>query len=133
VVTLLRLGAKPDADAARKALTAAQLPDGGYAAMGTNGDLATSYRVLRALWMLKARPDLDALERFVASCRNADGGYGPAPGQPSNANATYFAAIMLHWTGELRKSARRPAPSPAGSNLGSPRIPNPRPILRPGR
>lgn len=130
VVTLLRLGARPDADAARKALTAAQLPDGGFAAMGAKGDLATSYRVLRALWMLKARPDLDALERFVASCRNEDGGYGPAPGQPSNVNATYFAAIMLHWTEELRKSARRPAPNAVGRTLGFPRIPNPRPFLR---
>ena len=39
----------------------------------------------------------DAVRAFIAKCRNADGGYGPAPGQPSNVGATYFATIVSHW------------------------------------
>jgi hypothetical protein len=127
VVTLLRLGAKPETEAARKALLAAQLPDGGWAATGDKSDLSTTYRVMRALFMLKARPDLDRLTRFVATCRNQDGGYAPQPGGASGGGPTYFAAIVLHWAEELSKQALRPRPELRAGPL---RPLSPRPFLR---
>lgn len=104
VITLLRLGTKPANPAASaKALLAAQLPDGGWAAKGEKSDLSSTYRVMRALWMLKAKPDPQKVAGFVQSCRNGDGGYGMQPGQPSGAGPTYFASIVLHWLDEMEK------------------------------
>lgn len=104
VVSLLRLGARlPDRAAAVKALRAAQQANGGFAVMGSQGDLSSSYRIMRALWMLKEKPDLAQLRAFISRCRNADGGYGMQPGQPSAASPTYFAAILLHWAEDLSK------------------------------
>jgi hypothetical protein len=101
VVTLLRIRRPvPDRDAAIRALRAEQTPEGGFAATGA-ADLPTTYRVMRALYMLKAKPDLTRLRGFIARCRNADGGYGPSPGQPSTGSATYNAAIILHWADAL--------------------------------
>lgn len=102
LITLLRLGGKPENPAgAVKALQAAQLPDGGWAASGQKSDLSSTYRVMRALWMLKAKPDLQKVASFVQSCRNADGGYGIQPGQPSAVGPTYFASIVIHWVDEM--------------------------------
>ncbi len=104
VVTTLRLkGDLRERGALVSNLKAAQLPDGGFAAMGETSDLATTYRVTRAFLMLKEKPDLTRLRGFIARCRSADGGYGPAPGQPSSASTTYFAAILLHWAEGMEK------------------------------
>jgi prenyltransferase beta subunit len=100
IVTFLRLGARLDDPAPTlKLLQAGQRPDGGFGKEDSDtSDLETSYRVLRCFVMLKARPqDVKGLREFVAKCRNADGGSGVAPGQPSNVNGTYFAAIITHW------------------------------------
>ncbi|MBI3909425.1 MAG: terpene cyclase/mutase family protein, partial [Armatimonadetes bacterium] len=86
-----------------RALKAAQRPDGGFSAVGDTSDLATTYRVMRAFWMLKEKPHLGRLREFISRCRNADGGYGPSPGQPSTASTTYFAAIVLHWIDQLQE------------------------------
>lgn len=103
-ITTLRLERElPDPAAVTRALRAAQRPDGGFSAAGGASDLATSYPVMRAFYMLKQNPDLTRLREFVASCRNADGGYGPMPGQPSNASSTYFASIVLHWADDLSR------------------------------
>jgi hypothetical protein len=103
VVAVLRLGGKlEDAAAVVRTLQAGQRADGGFGKEDAKGsDLESTYRVLRCFVMLRARPkDVPALRGFVAKCRNDDGGYGVAPGQPSSAGGTYFAAIILHWIEE---------------------------------
>lgn len=101
IVCLLRLGGtwSPDRDAVLKILNDGQRRNGGFGKDEENSaDLETTYRVMRCYVMLKARPDnVEGVRSFVAKCRNEDGGYGPAPGEPSNINATYFAAIIRHW------------------------------------
>jgi prenyltransferase beta subunit len=102
-VVLLRLGGPLDkAEAVRDLLAAGQAEDGAYAReAGGASDLETTYRVMRALHMLKARPaKVERLREYIARCRNADGGYGVAPGKESAAGATYFAAVILHWLDE---------------------------------
>jgi hypothetical protein len=102
VITIIRLGgAVTDRGAVLASLKSAQRPDGGFSAMGDASDLPTTYRMVRAFYMLRERPDLPRLREFVAQCRNADGGYGPSPGQPSTGAATYNASIVLHWAEEL--------------------------------
>jgi prenyltransferase beta subunit len=102
VNTVLRLGgAMKERQAVIRDLRSLQRPDGGFSAMGGNSDLGATYPVMRACYMLKEKPDMAGVSRFVASCRNADGGYSPRPGQPSTANATYHAAIVLHWVEEM--------------------------------
>lgn len=82
-----------------QALRDGQRPDGGWARAGTDGsDLETTYRVLRALALLKEKPERAAkLRAFVAGCRHPDGGYAVKPGEPASAAGTYFAAIIGHW------------------------------------
>ena len=98
-VVVLRLGGKVEQrENVVKALKAGQRADGGFGKEeGEGSDLETTYRVMRAFFMLKEKPDEAKVRAFVAKCRNADGGYGVAPGQPSNAGGTYFASIILHW------------------------------------
>jgi hypothetical protein len=103
VVAALRLGSKAEnRDEVLKALKAGQRADAGFGKPGaTTSDLETTYRVVRAFVMLHDRPgDIRGLREFIAKCRNEDGGYGIAPGQPSTAGSTYFAAIILHWLTE---------------------------------
>ena len=105
VNTILRLGGSlrnPDATAA--IVRAAQQGDGGFAKPGEKSDLATTYRCMRALWMLKTKPNSDRLRAFIARCRNDDDGYGVQPGQPSSTSGTYYAAIVMHWLEELQKN-----------------------------
>jgi hypothetical protein len=106
VAAMLRLG-WPGPDEAEKAkflaaVQAGQQPDGGFRKQDAKGsDLETTYRVTRALHMLKVKPkDVAASKAFIAKCRNADGGYGVTPGQPSTMSGTYYAGILLHWLGE---------------------------------
>lgn len=103
VVAYLRLGGKLENPAPIvNVLNAGQRGDGGFAREdGKVSDLETSYRVMRAYYMLKKQPaKAAALKTFVGKCRNADGGYGVSPGQPSSVGGTYFAAIILHWLAE---------------------------------
>ncbi|MBI3909354.1 MAG: peptidase, partial [Armatimonadetes bacterium] len=62
VVTILRLdGEVKQRDAVVRALKAAQRPDGGFSAARDTADLATTYRMMRAFWMLKEKPHLGRL------------------------------------------------------------------------
>jgi prenyltransferase beta subunit len=100
VAAVLRLGSQVEGRAqALKVIKDGQRPDGGFGKAGAKGsDLGSSYRIMRALFMLKEKPaDVEAFRRFVAKCRNADGGYSVAPGEPSSASGTYYAASILHW------------------------------------
>jgi prenyltransferase beta subunit len=97
---ILRLGGRVDhRDTILLTIHNGQRKDGGFGKEGQAGsDLESSYRVVRALVMLRDKPvRVEDLRRFVGRCRNADGGYAVAPGQPSTMAATYFAGILLHW------------------------------------
>ncbi len=103
VALILRLGGKiENREAVLKAMKEGQRKDGAFGKAGAKGsDLETTYRITRSLHMLHEKPaDVEALRGFIARCRNADGGYGVAPGQPSGASGTYFAAILLKWLAE---------------------------------
>jgi prenyltransferase beta subunit len=102
VVTVLRLGGTVEhRDRVIQALREGQRQDGGFGQEGAPGsDLESSYRIMRAFFMLRQRPDGRRLRAFVSRCRNADGGYGVAPGKPSGAGPTYYAASILHWLGQ---------------------------------
>jgi hypothetical protein len=104
VVTLLRLGADvPMSKETIKILDAGQRQNGGWGKADSEiaSDLETTYRVMRCYMMLKTQPKhTEGVRSFVLKCRNPDGGYGSAPGQPSNVNGTYFAAIVTHWLKE---------------------------------
>lgn len=97
----LRLGGQlANRDALVAVLKNGQRPDGGYgkAEKPAESDLETSYRVVRALVLLKEKPaDPAKLRALVTKCRNKDGGYGVAPGQASSGPATYYAATLTHW------------------------------------
>src|SRR5262249_24090086 len=101
-VVVLRLGgAVSQRDQVVQALKKGQRGDGGFGKEKAPGsDLETTYRVMRAFFMLKERPDdVPGLRAFLAKCRNADGGYGVAPGQPSGVSGTYYAGIIQYWLG----------------------------------
>lgn len=99
---ILRSGNKLG-DEQRKAVVAAlrggQRSDGGFGkADMKESDPETTYRVMRAFYLLKEKPaDVEKLKEFVAKCRNVDGGYGVGPGQPSTVSGTYYAAAITHW------------------------------------
>jgi len=100
IVTILRLGGKLEGrDSAVWAIKSGQRPDGAWGkGDAKESDLETSYRVMRALVMLKERPrDAAGCRRFIARCRRDDGSYGVRAGQPGTMSATYFAGIILHW------------------------------------
>ena len=99
---ILRSGGKLDNDqrtAVVKALQAGQRPDGGFGkAEAKDSDPETTYRVMRAFYLLKEKPkDVAQLKAFMAKSRNADGGYGTGPGQPSTVSGTYYAAVIGSW------------------------------------
>lgn len=97
----LRLGRRQEDEVQglTKVIHDGQRADGAWEKTGEKtSDLETTYRVMRALYLSKQKPkDVAKLREFLAKCRNADGGYGVAPGAPSNASATYYAAIILKW------------------------------------
>jgi hypothetical protein len=103
VAAVLRLGGKVEhAEGAIKAMKEGQRADGGFGEdSAAASDLATCYRIMRSLHMLKAQPaDAGRLLAFIDSCRNDDGGYGVAKGKPSSASGTYYAAIITKWLDE---------------------------------
>ena len=101
VAAILRLGGKISNKAdVLKAMKTGQQINGGFGKEKTpfDAELATSYRVMRSLYMLDAQPeDIEGLRSFVEKCRNEDGGYSIAPARPSSVGTTYFAGIILHW------------------------------------
>jgi prenyltransferase beta subunit len=110
VATVMRLGGTvQDPKSVLTALRQGQRADGGFGKEGAGAsDLETSYRVMRAFHMLREKPDVERLKAFISRCRNADGGYGMAPGQPSSASTTYFAAVITYWLAQM--------PSPSGTD-----------------
>jgi hypothetical protein len=100
LVTKMRLGVTPAAgDPVIKELQNAQRSNGGFGKdESLRSDLETTYRVMRALWMLKVQPaSVSDLQNFLHKCRNEDGGYAVVPGDSSSAAGTYYAAIISYW------------------------------------
>ena len=83
------------------ALRAGQRPDGGWSEGDGASDLNTSYRIMRAFYMMKEKPDLDRLRGYIAKHHQSDGGYGPTPGASSDLGGTYFCSIMNYWARRL--------------------------------
>jgi dienelactone hydrolase len=95
---LLRMGkelANPEAVA--EALKDGQRDDGAWSKDEGPTDLPATYRIMRALYMMKATPDLDALRAYIGRCRNEDGSYRTAPGR-EDSGGTYYATIVLRWS-----------------------------------
>jgi len=97
---LLRMGLtiEPEQKAAILAvLRAGQKPDGAWGEGEGASDLGSSYRIMRAFFMMKEKPDLPRLRAYLAKHRQSDGGYAPTPGGTPDIGATYYAMIMTHW------------------------------------
>lgn len=98
VACLLRLGLPvQNEDVAAKAMIQGQQSDGGWGRGGQPSDLESTYRVMRALYMLKQKPNLEAVAKFVASCRTSEGAYSLRPAEAASPQATYFASAILRW------------------------------------
>ncbi len=95
----LRLGREvPARDAVTGFLQTGQRPDGGWSKPGADdSDLESSYRVMRALHLLKAKPEATAARRFLASCRKPDGGYSVTTKEPAGMSGVYYAAMIESW------------------------------------
>lgn len=98
----MRLGRMPDAEGKRVLLAAlwkGQMTEGGWGKPDSKAsDAETTYRVMRALMLLKEKPkDPEAVAKFVASCRRPDGGYGVDKDAPSSMSGVYYAAKISEW------------------------------------
>jgi prenyltransferase beta subunit len=95
---ILRMGMNLEKrEAVITTIKAGQRPDGAWSKDDGPSDLSSSYRVMRALYMLKEKPDIERLTGYIARCRHADGSYSSTPEGPGNLGATYFATIILRW------------------------------------
>jgi len=111
--TVLRAGGTlKDREAVAEAIKAGQRPDGGWAKDAGESDLASSYRVFRALFMLQSKPDLERLRGFIARCRKDNGLYSNTPNGDAALGSTYYAAIMTRWIRLM--SGERPIVETAG-------------------
>ena len=99
---IVRMGLKLDRrDAVVAAIKAGQRPEGGWSKDAGPPDLASTYRVMRALFMLREKPDVDRLMAFVKRCRKADGSYSSVPGGEGDLGGTYLGTIITFWTRQL--------------------------------
>ncbi len=81
-----------------EALRKGQRADGGFGKENQPSELDTTYRIMRALTLLKTAPaEPTKLRAFVAKCRRDDGSYATTPGGPGSVAGVYYAAIILHW------------------------------------
>ncbi len=112
--SILRMGDDlENKEAVADAIRAAQTDSGGWSDGEGPPNLGSSYRVMRALYMLGETPDVEALRGFIAACRKPNGGYANTPDGEANLSGTYFAAIMLRWL-RLLEEAEAQSPETAG-------------------
>jgi hypothetical protein len=96
--SFLRMGMKlPKQDVVTAAIKEGQRPEGGWSKNEGPPDLSSSYRVMRALYMMREKPDVERLVGFIRRCRKDDGSYGTTPDSPGSLGGTYYASIMLRW------------------------------------
>ncbi len=99
---ILRLGMPlENRQAIVKAILAGQTPEGGFSRDGGPPDLSSSYRIVRALYMMRERPNLDNLLGFVARCRKSDGSYSVTPDGKGSLGGTYLGTILTYWSRQL--------------------------------
>ena len=101
---VLRLGFElPAGNDVRGVLADGQRADGGWGKKGEKAsDIETTYRVMRALMLLKERPkDAVKLRAFVESHRNADSGYATKPGDKSSMSGAYYCVIVSKWLDDM--------------------------------
>lgn len=110
VATILRLNPRlqPPTDVRDEMLAGIktfQRPDGGWGKSDAKtSDIETTYRVMRALMLLKTPPkDEKKLREFLAAHRNKDGGYATEPGKASSMSGVYYNAIITKWLDEMGK------------------------------
>ncbi len=104
VAALLRMGVtiEPEPKAAiLAAIRDGQKADGGWGEGDGASDLGSSYRIMRACFMMKEKPDLARLRGFLAKHRQTDGGYAPPPAAWPTSSGTYFASVMNYWARQL--------------------------------
>jgi hypothetical protein len=90
--------AKQEREEAVRVIWDKQQKDGGWQYSIRTSDAETTYRVMRALMLLKEKPkDPEAVAKFVASCRRKDGGYGVDADAPSSMSGVYYAAKVSEW------------------------------------
>jgi predicted esterase len=95
---ILRMGMKPEnRDAIISAIKAGQRTEGGWSKDDGPPDLGASYRVMRALYLLREKPDLDRLLSFVKGFRQSDGSYASSAGGTGDLGGTYTATIITRW------------------------------------
>ena len=82
-----------------------QREDGGWGKKGEKAsDAETTYRVMRALMLLKEKPkDVKKLREFIAAHRNKDGGYATKPGEASSMSGVYYCTVITKWLNEMEK------------------------------
>jgi dienelactone hydrolase len=95
---ILRMGLKlENRDAIINAIKAGQRSEGGWSKDDAPPDLGATYRVMRALYMLREKPDVDRLLAFVKGFRQSDGSYASNPGGTGDLGGTYTATIITRW------------------------------------
>jgi pimeloyl-ACP methyl ester carboxylesterase/prenyltransferase beta subunit len=95
---ILRMGMKLDnRDAIISAIKAGQRSEGGWSKDDGLPDLGSTYRVMRALYMLREKPDVDRLLSFVKGFRQSDGSYAGSTGGAGDLGGTYTATIITRW------------------------------------
>jgi pimeloyl-ACP methyl ester carboxylesterase/prenyltransferase beta subunit len=99
---ILRMGLRLDKrDAVLAAIHAGQRPEGGWSKDDGPPDLSSSYRITRALFMLREKPDIERLAGFIARCRHSDGSYSTTPGGTGDLGGTYLGTILTYWIRQL--------------------------------
>jgi poly(3-hydroxybutyrate) depolymerase/prenyltransferase beta subunit len=95
---ILRMGMKlENRDPIISAIKAGQRSEGGWSKDDAAPDLAATYRVMRALYMLHEKPEVDRLLAFVKGCRQSDGSYASNPSGTGDLGGTYTATIITRW------------------------------------
>jgi pimeloyl-ACP methyl ester carboxylesterase len=84
-----------------KAIRAGQKPEGAWSKDDGPPDLSSSYRIMRAMFMMRERPDIDRLLAFVARCRKSDGGYSATPDAEGSLGGAYLGSIIIYWSRQL--------------------------------
>ncbi|AMV29196.1 Prenyltransferase and squalene oxidase repeat protein [Gemmata sp. SH-PL17] len=84
-------------------LLTGQRADGGWGKKGEKAsDIETTYRVMRALMLLKEKPkDVKELRAFINAHRNKDGGFATKPGDKSSMGGVYYCTVISKWLDEM--------------------------------
>ncbi|WP_171469796.1 prenyltransferase/squalene oxidase repeat-containing protein [Frigoriglobus tundricola] len=102
----LRLDRKLPDDLSLASLTlrSGQRKDGGWGKVEGDSDIETTYRVMRALMLLRVKPkDPQKLHEYLDAHRTKDAGYSTKPGDPSSMSGVYYYAIVSKWLDDMEE------------------------------